>query len=66
MIIYFKVCISSLRLNNEQIFVGKNDDLSHFAFDNDGLACKADRMTTPLLTIQNGTVVSSRCKGLLQ
>ena len=58
-----KVCISSLRLNNEQVFVGKNDDLSHFSFDNDGLTCEADKMTTPLLTIQNGTAVSSICKG---
>jgi len=57
------VCISSLRLNNKQILVGKNDDLSHFSFDNDGITCKANQMVTPLLTIKNGTVVSSICKG---
>ena len=53
-------------MNNKQILVGENDDLSHFSFDNDRLACGPDKMTTPLLTIQNGTVVSSICKGFLK
>ena len=62
--VIFKVCISSLWVNNKQIFVGENGDLPYFLFDNDALACGPDKMTTPLLTIQNETVVASRCKGL--
>ena len=61
----FKVCISSLHVNNKQIFVGKDNNLSNFSFDNDGLVCQSDEMKTPLLTIQDGKVISSICKGLL-
>ena len=52
-------------MNNRQIFVGKDDNLANFAFDNDGLVCRSDKMKTPLLTIQDGKVVSSICKGFM-
>ena len=61
----FKVCILGLHVNKRQIFVGKDNNLSNFSFDNDGLVCRSDKMITPLLTIQDGKVISSICKGLI-
>ena len=58
------MCISSLHVNNQQIFVGRNDDIAKFAIDGDRSVCLANQMSTPLLTIQNGEVVTSACKGL--
>ena len=61
------VCINSLHVNNEQILVGKNNDLTRFEFDQpdqwEGLACLDNEMRTSSLTIQNGQVVESECKG---
>ena len=58
------VCINSLHVNNEQILVGKNNDLSNFVFDQDNQnVCLENLMRTSSLTIQNGQVVESICKG---
>ena len=61
------VCINSLHVNNEQILVGKNNDLSNFEFDQVGHyekpVCLENLMRTSSLTIQNGKVVESECKG---
>ena len=51
-------------MNNQQIFVGRNDDIAKFAIDGDRSVCLANQMSTPLLTIQNGEVVTSACKGM--
>ena len=61
------VCINSLHVNNEQILVGKNNDLSNFEFDqeswDDPQVCRDDIMRTSYLTIQNGQVIGSVCEG---
>ena len=61
------VCINSLHVNNEKILVGKNNDLSNFEFDQVGHyekpVCLENLMRTSSLTIQNGQVVESICKG---
>ena len=59
------MCISSLHVNNQQIFVGRNADIGMFVLDGDRSICSADQMSTPLLTIQNGEVVTSACKGMM-
>ena len=62
---FLKVCISSLYFNNKQVFVGPNDDLENFSMDQDGLMCNAEKMKTSSISIQNGLVIHSECKGLL-
>ena len=61
------VCINSLHVNNKQILVGKNNDLSNFEFDqpsdDEKPICLYNKMRTSSLTIQNGQVVKSKCKG---
>ena len=61
------VCINSLHVNNEQILVGKNNDLTKFEIDQpdqfEKPACLDNEMRTSSLTIQNGQVVESICKG---
>ena len=61
------VCINSLHVNDEQILVGKNNDLSNFEFDQENQyeepVCLDNKMRTSSLTIQNGQVVESICKG---
>ena len=63
------VCINSLHINGEQILVGRNNDMASFEFDKpdqwEGLVCGNDIMRTSSLTIQNGQVVESECKGKL-
>ena len=51
-------------MNNEQVFVGKNDDLKVFSLDGNSNTCQEHKMSTSLLTIQNGNAISSICKGL--
>ena len=61
------VCINSLHVNNEKILVGKNNDLSNFELDqvnqHEEPVCLDNLMRTSSLTIQNGQVVESICKG---
>ena len=61
------VCINSLHVNNEQILVGKNNDLTKFEIDQpdqfEKPACLDNEMRTSSLTIQNGQVVESEYKG---
>ena len=58
----FKVCISGLYVNEEQIFVGKNNDLPFFVLTNAEMLCTNDQMATPLITIQNGEIIASSCQ----
>ena len=61
------VCINSLHVGDEQILVGRNNDMASFEFDKpdqwEGLVCNNDIMRTSSLTIQNGKVIESECKG---
>ena len=60
-----KVCISSIFLNDKQVFFGPNSDLQNFVFDQEKDSfCANDKMKTPWISIQNGIVSSSFCKGL--
>ena len=62
------VCITSLHVDNRQIYVGKNDNLTSFEFarpnQGESFACHEDKLITSLLTINNGEVIQSQCKGI--
>ena len=57
------VCITSIVANETQIFVGKKDKKLNFWIDGNQNQCTEDFMSTAQLTVKNGKVVSSRCKG---
>ena len=67
------VCISSLSINGKKILVGKvrkvlvgkNNDQSSFWIDGNQNRCHDDSMITSQITIQNGRVTSSECKGII-
>ena len=60
------VCINSLHVNNNQMLVGKNNDMTSFDFDRpDSPGCRDHAVKTSSLTIQNGQVVESECTGEL-
>ena len=56
------VCITSLTVNNEQLLVGEDNDLSYFWMDENDLRCEDNYMATDVLEIQNGKVAYSECK----
>ena len=56
------VCITSLSINSNQLFVGKNNNLSSFWIDGNDQYCLDDFMSTSQITIQNDQVISSICK----
>ena len=56
------VCITSLSINNNQLFVGKNNNLSSFWIDENDQYCLDDFMSTSQITIKNERVISSFCK----
>ena len=64
------VCITSLHVDGKQLFVGKNDDLTSFVFarpnQGESFVCLSDKMKTPSLTIKNGKVIQSQCKGTIK
>ena len=51
-------------VNGVQLFFGKLEQNSSFWIDGDQNHCSVKFMSTRHITIQNGTVISSRCKGL--
>ena len=61
--------IYSRHFSNQQILVGRNNDMKNFEFDQadqwEGLVCGTDIMRTSTLTFQNGKVIESECKGHL-
>ena len=59
--INFKVCITGLFVDGEQILVGKNSDQTFFTLDSDGLQCSTKRMKTKSITIQDAKVIKSEC-----
>ena len=56
------VCITSLSINNLQLFVGKNNNLPSFWIDRNDQYCLNDFMSTSQIIIQNEQVISSLCK----
>ena len=58
------VCIEKFFVNDKQIFVGALNDQSFFIIDGNQNSCQEQKMTTTQITIQNGEVISSECKGL--
>ena len=46
------------------MFVGPNNDIEHFSMDQDGLMCNDEKMKTSTISIKNGIVLDSECKGL--
>ena len=56
------VCITSLSIENNQLFVGKNNNLTSFWIDGNDQYCLDDFMSTSQITIQNEQVISSICK----
>ena len=56
------VCITSLSINSNQLFVGKNNNLPIFWIDGNDQYCLDDFMSTSQITIQNEQVISSICK----
>ena len=59
------VCINSLYVNNKRILVGKNNDLTSFAFDQpDSPGCNDHTWKISSLKIQNGQAVEFKfCTG---
>ena len=57
-------CITSLKINENQILVGKNKDMSVFWIDGNNNQCTENIMSTSQIIIQNGDIISSECKGI--
>ena len=57
------VCITSLFINGKLLLVGENNNSQNFWIDGDQNYCPGDFMITSQITIQNGQVVESVCKG---
>ena len=57
------ICITSLHINEKQIFVGKNKKQLNFWIDGNQNECSNEFMSTSQITIQNTEIISSECKG---
>ena len=58
------VCISSLSINGNPILVGASSNLPNFWIDGNGPYCLDNFMASSQITIRNGQVISSTCKGI--
>ena len=58
------VCITSLTVNGNEMLVGKLNDQPSFWIDGNQNHCRDGSMSTPQITIKNGKVLSSSCKGI--
>ena len=56
------VCITSLSINKKQLLVGESNNLESFWIDSDQNYCMDDFMSSSLIKIQNGQIISSACK----
>ena len=60
------VCISSFVLNKSQILVGRHNNQTAFWLkEGNDRNCESGLMTTSDIIVQNYTVISSQCKGLV-
>ena len=57
------VCITSLFINFNPLLVGANNNLQSFWIDSNDKYCSDEYMSSSEITIQNGQVISSTCKG---
>ena len=57
------VCITSLSINRNPLLVGGSNNLQNFWIDSNEPFCLDHFMSSSQITIQNGHVVSSTCKG---
>ena len=57
------VCITSLSINGNPILVGASSNLPNFWIDGNGPYCLDNFMASSQITIRNGQVISSTCKG---
>ena len=57
------VCITSLSINRNPLLVGKSNNLQNFWIDNNEPYCLDHFMSSSQITIRNGQVISSTCKG---
>ena len=57
------VCITSLSINGNPILVGASNNLQNFWIDSDEPDCLDNFMSSSQITIRNGQVISSTCKG---
>ena len=57
------VCITSLSINRKPLLVGENNNLQSFWIDSDETFCLDNFMSSSEITIRNGQVISSSCKG---
>ena len=60
------VCITSLSINGNQLFVGKHNVLQSFWIDEDDRYCLDNFMSSSQITIKNKQVDSSDCKPMHQ
>ena len=59
------VCISNFQVNGTQIFVGPENNQTSFWIDQNDLSCDNQKIGTRALTVQNGQVIFSECRGNL-
>ena len=57
-------CITSFQLNGTQIFLGPEDNQTLFWIDENQSRCDKQQVVTKEITVQNGQVISSECKGI--
>ena len=57
------VCITSLSINRNPLLVGKSNNLQSFWIDSNEPYCLDHFMSSSQITIRNGQVTSSTCKG---
>ena len=57
------VCITSLSINRNPLLVGKSNNLQNFWIDSNEPYCSDHFMSSSQITIRNGQVISSTCKG---
>ena len=57
------VCITSLLINGNPLLVGGSNNLQNFWIDSDEPYCLDNFMSSSQITIRNGQVTSSTCKG---
>ena len=58
------VCITGLTVNGKEMLFGKLNDQPIFWMDITQNLCRDGYMVTPQITIKNGKVLSSSCKGI--
>ena len=57
------VCISSFQVNGTQILVGPENNQTSFWIDQNKPNCDNQKVVTKEITVRNGQVIFSECKG---